>query len=79
MVAVRPERRGRERLLVASGGMAGLKLVEELTELCPRCYEIVMVGKEPRPPYNPRSALQSAGRRGSGGRRRAALTLVVCR
>jgi nitrite reductase (NADH) large subunit len=52
MVAVRPERRGRERLLVAGGGMAGLKLVEELTELCPRRYEIVMVGKEPRPPYN---------------------------
>jgi nitrite reductase (NADH) large subunit len=52
MVAMRPERRGRERLLVAGGGMAGLKLVEELTELCPRRYEIVMVGKEPRPPYN---------------------------
>jgi nitrite reductase [NAD(P)H] large subunit len=52
MVAMRPERRGRERLLVAGGGMAGLKLVEELTKLCPGRYEIVMVAKEPRPPYN---------------------------
>jgi nitrite reductase (NADH) large subunit len=52
MVSVRPERRGRERLVIAGGGMAGLKLVEELTELCPRRYEILMVGKEPRPPYN---------------------------
>lgn len=52
MVAVRLEGRRRERLVIAGGGMAGLKLVEELSELCPDRYEIVMVAKEPRPPYN---------------------------
>jgi len=52
MIAMRPERHGRERLVIAGGGMAGLKLIEELTELCFGRYEIVMVAKEPRPPYN---------------------------
>src|SRR5881394_2903467 len=32
--------------------MAGLKLVEELVELCPRRYDIAMIGAEPRPAYN---------------------------
>jgi nitrite reductase (NADH) large subunit len=33
-------------------GMAGLKLVEELVELCPGRFEIAMVGAEARPAYN---------------------------
>jgi nitrite reductase (NADH) large subunit len=41
-----------ERLLVVGAGMAGLKLVEELVELCPGRYEITMVGAESRPAYN---------------------------
>jgi nitrite reductase (NADH) large subunit len=32
--------------------MAGLRLIEELVVLCPGRFEIVLVGKEPRPPYN---------------------------
>ena len=32
--------------------MAGLKLVEELVELCPGRYDIAMVGAEARPAYN---------------------------
>ena len=32
--------------------MAGLKLVEELVELCPGRYDIAMIGAEPRPAYN---------------------------
>ena len=32
--------------------MAGLKLVEELVELCPGRYDIAMVGAEPQPAYN---------------------------
>jgi nitrite reductase (NADH) large subunit len=42
----------RERLLVVGAGMAGLKLVEELVELCPGRYDIAMVGAEARPAYN---------------------------
>ena len=38
----------RERLLVVGGGMASLKLVEELLEQCPGRYEIVVAAKEPR-------------------------------
>jgi nitrite reductase (NADH) large subunit len=45
-------RPGRERLLVVGAGMAGLKLMEELVELCPGRYEITMVGAEARPAYN---------------------------
>jgi nitrite reductase (NADH) large subunit len=44
--------RTRDRLVVVGAGMAGLKLVEEIIELCPDRYEIVMIGKEPRPAYN---------------------------
>jgi nitrite reductase (NADH) large subunit len=44
--------RPRERLVIVGGGMAGLKLIEEIVELCPGRYEIVLVGKEPCPPYN---------------------------
>jgi nitrite reductase (NADH) large subunit len=39
----------RERLVVVGAGMAGLKLVEELVELCPGRYDIAMIGAEPRP------------------------------
>ena len=52
MVPVRLEGRRRERLLVVGGGMAALKLVEELVEQCPGRYEIVIAAKEPHPPYN---------------------------
>ncbi len=50
--APRLEQRKRERLVVVGAGMAGLKLVEELTELSPGRYDIVMIGREPRPAYN---------------------------
>lgn len=52
MVPVRLEGRRRERLLIAGGGMAALKLVEELVEQCPSRYEIVVAAKEPHAPYN---------------------------
>jgi len=52
MVPVRLEGRRRERLLVVGGGMAALKLVEELVEQCPGRYEIVVAAKEQHPPYN---------------------------
>ncbi len=52
MVPVRLEGRRRERLLVVGGGMAALKLVEELVEQCPGRYEIVLAAKEQHPPYN---------------------------
>jgi nitrite reductase [NAD(P)H] large subunit len=42
----------RERLVIVGGGMAGLKLIEELVALCPGRHDIVLAGKEPRPPYN---------------------------
>jgi nitrite reductase (NADH) large subunit len=42
----------RERLVVVGAGMAGLKLVEELLELCPGRYDIAMIGAEARPAYN---------------------------
>jgi nitrite reductase (NADH) large subunit len=45
-------REGRERLVVVGGGMAGLRLVEELTALCPGRYDIVMIAGERRRPYN---------------------------
>jgi nitrite reductase (NADH) large subunit len=44
--------RQRERLVIVGGGMAALKLLEETVALCPGRYEIVLVGKEPLPPYN---------------------------
>ena len=46
------EARKPERLVVIGAGMAGLKLVEELVELCPGRDEITMVGAEARPAYN---------------------------
>src|SRR5215467_13770972 len=46
------ERRCQERLLIAGGGMAGLRLVEELLALVPGRYHVVIVGKEPHPPCN---------------------------
>src|ERR1700674_589605 len=52
MVYAGIEQRKRERLVVIGAGMAGLKLVEELVELCPGRYEITMVGAEARPTYN---------------------------
>jgi nitrite reductase (NADH) large subunit len=52
MVPVRLEGRRRERLLVVGGGMAALKLVEELIEHCPGLHDIVMAAREPHAPYN---------------------------
>jgi nitrite reductase [NAD(P)H] large subunit len=52
MDLVHIEARRRERLLVVGGGMASLKLVEELVEHCPGRYEVVLAAKEPHPPYN---------------------------
>src|SRR5262245_61956177 len=52
MTALHLERHTRERMLVVGTGMAGLKLVEELTALCPGAYDITMVGAEARPAYN---------------------------
>jgi nitrite reductase (NADH) large subunit len=52
MARTRPIHRARERLIVVGNGMAGLRLVEELIALAPRRYDIVVVGKEPRPAYN---------------------------
>ena len=52
MIPVRPEGVRRERLLVVGGGMAALKLVEELIEQCPGRYDIVIAGAEPHPAYN---------------------------
>ena len=44
--------RQRERLVIVGGGMASLRLIEEIVALCPGRYEIVLVAKEPQPPYN---------------------------
>jgi nitrite reductase (NADH) large subunit len=52
MVPVRLEGRRRERLLVVGGGMAALKLVEELVAQCPGRYEVVIAAKEQHAPYN---------------------------
>jgi nitrite reductase (NADH) large subunit len=52
MVLAIMEQGKRQRLLVVGAGMAGLKLVEELVEVCPGRYEITMVGAEARPAYN---------------------------
>jgi nitrite reductase (NADH) large subunit len=52
MGPVRLEGRRRERLVVVGGGMAALKLVEELIEHSPGRYDIVMAAKEPHAPYN---------------------------
>jgi nitrite reductase (NADH) large subunit len=52
MTAQHLERHTRERLLVVGTGMAGLKLAQELTALCPGAYDITMVGAEARPAYN---------------------------
>jgi nitrite reductase (NADH) large subunit len=52
MATRRSQRLERERLLVVGGGMASLKLVEELVGLCPGRYEIALAAKEPRAPYN---------------------------
>lgn len=41
-----------ERLLVIGNGMAGLRLVEEVTRRAPGRFAITMVGKEPQPAYN---------------------------
>ncbi|MBO0742735.1 MAG: NAD(P)/FAD-dependent oxidoreductase [Hyphomicrobiaceae bacterium] len=48
----RPKHHTRERLLVVGAGMAGFKLVEELTMLCPGGFDITMVGAEAHLPYN---------------------------
>ena len=52
MAGLRPATLRRERLLIVGGGMAALRLVEELVELCPGRYDIVLAGQEPRAPYN---------------------------
>ena len=52
MTGIDPEPRQRERLVIVGGGMAGLRLVEELVAVAPGLHDIVMVGSELRPPYN---------------------------
>jgi nitrite reductase (NADH) large subunit len=52
MVPVPLKGRRRERLVVVGGGMAALKLVEELIDQCPGRYEIVIAAKEQLAPYN---------------------------
>jgi len=52
MPEARLETRRRKRLLIVGGGMAALRLMEELVEHCPGRYDIVLAGKEPRAPYN---------------------------
>jgi nitrite reductase (NADH) large subunit len=52
MAGARLTTRRRERLLIAGGGMAALRLVEDLVQLCPGRYDILLVTKEPRLPYN---------------------------
>src|SRR6516225_2217456 len=52
LVGSRRRQPARERLLVVGAGMAGLKLVEELTALCPGAFDITMVGAEAHLPYN---------------------------
>jgi nitrite reductase (NADH) large subunit len=41
-----------QRLVIVGGGMAALRLVEEMAVVCPGRYETVLVAKEPHPPYN---------------------------
>jgi nitrite reductase (NADH) large subunit len=41
-----------QRLLIVGGGMAGVRLIEEIVRLDPRRYAITIVGAEPRPGYN---------------------------
>jgi nitrite reductase (NADH) large subunit len=41
-----------QRLLVIGGGMAGVRLVEEIVKRAPRRFAITIVGGEPRPGYN---------------------------
>jgi len=52
MIHVRRTRHERERLLVIGAGMAGVKLVEEITGLCPGRFAITIVGAEARAAYN---------------------------
>lgn len=42
----------RERLVVIGAGMAGLKLLEELSARCPGRYDVTVIGAEPGPAYN---------------------------
>ncbi|MGQ8875434.1 FAD-dependent oxidoreductase [Paenibacillus sp. TSA_86.1] len=42
----------RKKLVVIGNGMAGVKCVEEIMNLEPDTYEIVIYGTEPRPNYN---------------------------
>jgi nitrite reductase (NADH) large subunit len=42
----------RKKLVVIGNGMAGVKCVEEIVNLAPDTYEIVIYGTEPRPNYN---------------------------
>jgi len=42
----------RERLVVLGNGMAGLKLLEELSVACPGRYAVTVVGGEEKPAYN---------------------------
>jgi nitrite reductase (NADH) large subunit len=51
-IAAHRRQQARERLLVVGAGMAGFKLVEELTRLHPSGFDITMLGAEPHLPYN---------------------------
>jgi nitrite reductase (NADH) large subunit len=47
----RPQQ-GPKRLVIVGGGMAALRLIEELAQLCPGHHDITLIGREPCPPYN---------------------------
>jgi nitrite reductase (NADH) large subunit len=47
-----PLQQGANRLVIVGAGMAALRLIEELTQLCPGRHAITLVGREPCPPYN---------------------------
>ena len=48
----RPPGPQRKKLVVVGNGMAGIRTVEELLELAPDLYDIVVFGAEPHPNYN---------------------------
>ena len=50
-VPIRSAQRTR-RLVVVGNGMAGMKVVENLLQIAPTAYEIVVFGAEPHPNYN---------------------------
>jgi nitrite reductase (NADH) large subunit len=44
--------KGKRKLVVIGNGMAGMRVVEQLTEMAPQSYEITVFGAEPHGNYN---------------------------